>query len=86
MIENIDITTLITAVPVIGVLIAWLSSLRSQLNDIQDRYDRLDNELKQVLKDQAGVRNQQIINERLLGIKVVDAPTVTSMWDENNQT
>jgi hypothetical protein len=62
MIEGIDITTLITAVPVIGVLIAWLQSLRNQLSDTQERYDRLDAEFKQTLKE----RQQQIINERFL--------------------
>jgi hypothetical protein len=68
MIEGIDITTLITAVPVIGVLMAWLASMRNQLHELQDRYDRLDSEYKQILREQAGHRSQQIINERLLGI------------------
>lgn len=66
MIDGIDISSLITAVPVIGVLIAWLASARNQVQDLQDRYDRLDAEYKASLKE----RQQQILNERFLGVKL----------------
>lgn len=66
VIDGIDISSLITAVPVIGVLIAWLASARNQVQDLQDRYDRLDAEYKASLKE----RQQQILNERFLGVKL----------------
>lgn len=81
--EGIDISTLITAVPVIGVLLAWLQSIRNQNHELQERYDRLDTEYKQSLKEWSAHRQQIMANERLIGIQLssvdsqrIDAETV----------
>jgi hypothetical protein len=55
--------TLIAAVPVIGVLVAWLMSLREQVREWRDEYQRLESEYRQALKDAAGLRAQAIVNE-----------------------
>lgn len=62
MIEGIP-ETLLTSVPVIGVLIAWLMSLREQVKEWRDSYERLEIEYRQALKDAAGLRAQSIVNE-----------------------
>lgn len=78
--EGIDISTIITAVPVIGVLLAWLQSLRNQIHELQERYDRLDNEYKHSLKEWSAHRQQMMANERLIGIQLssVDSQRIDS--------
>lgn len=55
--------TLIASVPVIGVLVAWLMSLREQVKEWRDSYERLEIEYRQTLKDAAALRSQAIVNE-----------------------
>lgn len=49
MIDGIDMGSVITSVPVIGVLIAWLQSVRSQNKELHEKIEQLNNEVKSAL-------------------------------------
>lgn len=49
--EEFDIVNgVITAVPAVGVLVAWLQSLRTRLKEVEDDYERLRSEYINHLK------------------------------------
>ena len=62
MLTGLDLGTVVTAVPVIGVLFAWLGSERARANRERENNDSLERAYRAALREAAGMSSEESQN------------------------